>query len=217
MANMTDIETTTLFAVRHGETEWNLVGKQQGHLDSPLTELGVKQARLLADGLFGKEIEILYSSDLGRAVHTAEIIADKLGLDVNIDERLRERHLGSMQGMTKAEFRNRFPKDFAEFESGDIDYRFPGGESALQRYERCVACCVELVTRHVGGRILIVAHGGVLNSLFYHALGLVFTEPRRFSLFNAAINSFSISGDLWRLDTWGETSHLKGMPTLDDN
>ena len=122
-----------------------------------------------------------------------------------------------MLGMTKAEFRDRFPKECTRFDSGEPDYRLPGGESARQRYERCVAYCVELATHHSGGRILVVAHGGVLNSLFYHTLGLALTEPRRFALFNAAINRFSVSGEVWRLDTWGETSHLKGMTTLDDN
>lgn len=215
--NMSDTETTILFAVRHGETEWNLVGKQQGHLDSALTETGIKQAHSLASGLSGKDIHVLYSSDLGRAVQTAEIIAAGLGLEVNIEARLRERHLGSMQGLTKNEFRARFPQEFAAFDSGDPDYEFPGGESARQRYEHSIACCVELAARHPGGRVLMVAHGGVLNSLFYHALGIALTEPRRFSLFNAAINNFSVSGDRWRLNTWGDTSHLQGITTLDDN
>jgi len=206
-----------MFAVRHGETEWNLVGKQQGHLDSPLTEAGIKQAHWLAAGLQGRGIEVLYSSDLGRAVQTAEIIGAALGLEVNIDQRLCERHLGAMQGMTKREFRAQFPKESARFETGDPDYVLPGGESARQRYERCVDACTDLVARHPGGHVLMVAHGGVLSSLFYRALGIDLTEPRRFSLFNAAINRFSVHGGQWRLDTWGDTSHLKGVTTLDDN
>ena len=214
---MTDTETRILFAVRHGETEWNLIGKQQGHLDTPLTDSGIKQAHALADGLFGKGIEILYSSDLGRTVQTAEIIGAKLGLRVNVDHRLRERHLGSMQGMTKTEFRDHFPKEFAAFDSGDPEYVLPGGESAQQRFDTCIACCIELAARHPGGRILLVAHGGVLNSLFCYTLCIPLSDPRRFSLFNAAVNSFSVCGDSWRLDTWGDISHLQGMNTLDDN
>jgi probable phosphoglycerate mutase len=214
---MNDTERTILFVVRHGETEWNLIGKQQGHLDSPLTESGIKQAHALANGLLGKGIEVIYSSDLGRAVRTAAIIGSRLDLSVNVDRRLRERHLGSMQGMTKREFRDRFPEEFAAFESGDPEYALPGGESVRQRLERCVAACAELAARHPHGRVLIVAHGGLLSSLFYHALGIPLTEPRRFSLFNAAINSFSVCGDSWHLETWGDTSHLRGIITLDDN
>ena len=159
-------EPTILFSVRHGETEWNLVGRQQGHLDSPLTEAGVAQANALAEGLSTRGIEVMYSSDLGRAMRTAEIIAARLALPVRADERLRERHLGSMQGMTKAEFQRENPNEFAAFDSGDPDYQLPGGESARQRYERCVLCGAELASRHPGQRILVVVHGGVLSLKF---------------------------------------------------
>ena len=95
---------TIVFVVRHGETEWNLIGKQQGHLDSPLTETGVRQARRLADGLVGRGIDSIFASDLGRAAETAKIISSKLRISIKTDLRLRERHLGLMQGLTKDEF-----------------------------------------------------------------------------------------------------------------
>lgn len=208
---------TMLFAVRHGETEWNLIEKQQGHLDSPLTDNGVRQARMLAEGLGGKGIEVLYSSDLGRAMQTAEIIADKLSLDIHTDVRLRERHLGAMQTLTKKEFAAKFPEDAARFESGDPDYVLPGGESVRDRYERCIECAEELAKKEAGKKILVVGHGGVLNSFFYRALNIALDEPRRFSLFNASINSFCISDGEWRLDTWGEIAHLGDVRALDDN
>ena len=212
-----DPHTTVLFAVRHGETEWNLVGKQQGHLDSPLTGIGVQQADALANGLADKGIDVLYTSDLGRAARTAAIIGERLGLSVQEDERLRERHLGAMQGLTKREFAERYPEDAAMFNTGDPEYVLPGGESARQRYERCIRCAEDLAARHLRQRILIVAHGGVLASFFYRALNMPLSDPRRFSLSNASINSFSITNGDWRLDTWGETCHLKGVRTLDDN
>lgn len=210
-------KTTLVYAVRHGETEWNLAGKQQGRLDSPLTAAGLKQARALAAGLEGKGIEVMYSSDLGRATHTAETIAERLQLSVHAEPGLRERHLGSMQGLTKAEFREQFPKEWAAFDTGDPEYVLPGGESARQRFERCVTCASGLAARHPGQTILLVAHGGVLNSLFHHTLAIPLTEPRRFSLFNASISRFSVCDGTWRLDTWGDTSHLGEMRTLDDN
>jgi 2,3-bisphosphoglycerate-dependent phosphoglycerate mutase len=188
-----------------------------GHFDSPLTESGLRQAHALSDGLDGKGIEVIYSSDLGRAMQTATIIAEKLGLEINIDRRLRERHLGTMQGLTKKEFRQQYPDEWAAFDSGDPDYCFPDGESAQQRYERSVACVQELVKLLPDRKALVVTHGGVLNGLFYMAIGIPLSEPRRFSLFNASINSFSMCGDSWRLDTWGEVGHLKGMSILDDN
>jgi probable phosphoglycerate mutase len=215
---MSKHDTTILIAVRHGETEWNLAGRAQGHLDSPLTDAGILQARSLAEGLSGRGIQAIYSSDLGRAMQTSGIVSAVLNLDVNADSRLRERNFGSMQGLTRDEIRSRFPGEYARLASGDPDYAIPGGESARQRHERCIGACNDLVARHAGGCILVVAHGGVLNSLFYHALGLSLNEPRgrRFSIFNAAVNRFSVSGDDWRLDTWGEISHLKGLDTLDE-
>ncbi len=214
---MNSTEPTILYAVRHGETEWNLAGRQQGHLDSPLTESGIKQAPALADGLLAKGIDVLYSSDLGRALHTSELIGTKIALPVNTDRRLSERHLGTMQGLTKEAFRQQFPGEWADFHSGDPDYCFPGGESARQRYERSVSCVEDLAQRYPGQTVLVVTHGGVLNGLFYKATRIPLSEPRQFSLFNAAINSFSVCGDSWRLESWGDTCHLRGMPTLDDN
>jgi len=214
---MGKIMKTIIFAVRHGETEWNLIEKQQGHLDSPLTDNGIKQAQLLADGLVNKNIEIMFSSDLGRALQTADIIAKKLSLDILPDSRLRERHLGIMQELTKKEFAEKYPGESAQFNTDAPDYILPRGESARQRYNRCIECVEDLARRNAGKRILIVGHGGVLSSFFYKATNTPLTEPRRFSLFNASINSFSISDGQWRLDTWGEIAHLKDLRALDDN
>ena len=214
---MSNAKPVILYAVRHGETEWNHEGRQQGHLDSPLTDVGVRQAEALAEGLAGRGADVLYASDLGRAMQTARIIANRLGLDVNQDARLRERHLGTMQGLTKAEFAKKFPREADRFNSGDPDYVLPEGESARQRYERTIACAEDIARRHAGECVLIVAHGGVLMSFIYRALQMALTEPRRFTLFNGAINRFTITDGDWRLDTWGDIAHLAGMRTLDDN
>ena len=116
-----DRNNTFMFAVRHGETEWNITGKHQGHIDNPRSQNGIKQAHALADDLLGKGIEIMRSSDLGHAAQTAEIIGAKLDLLLKVDKCIRERHLGIMQGMIKQEFRDHFPKEFPDFCSGDPD------------------------------------------------------------------------------------------------
>jgi probable phosphoglycerate mutase len=208
---------TVLYAVRHGETEWNFREKQQGHLDSPLTNLGVRQAEAMAIGLSKKNIEVLYSSDLERALQTAGIIAQKLSLSIQTDARLRERHLGLMQGLTGKEFNRKYPEEAKKYNSGNPDYALPGGESAPQQYDRCIECAEDLASRNSGQRILVVAHGGVLQSFLYKTLNLPLTEPRRFSLFNAGINCFTVFNGQWRLDTWGEIAHLQDMTTLDDS
>ncbi len=211
--------TTRLVAVRHGETEWNRIGKQQGHMNSGLTELGVKQARAMAEGLLGYGIELCYSSDLGRAVQTAEIICEKLGIRCALDAGLRERHLGLLQGLTHDELQEKHPEAAARMAAHDPDYRIPGGESERDRYTRTVTCVESLAARHPGRTILIVAHGGVLKSFIQKALDLPLDRKRTYSLMNAAINAFSISdAGEWRLGSWGETGHLRtlGLSTTDD-
>jgi probable phosphoglycerate mutase len=205
-----------LVAIRHGETVWNTQGLQQGQVDSDLTDLGRAQARALADRLTGGQFDGLYSSDLGRAVETARIIADRVGLDVETDLRLRERNLGILQGSSLRQFEHEHPEEYARFRSGDPDYVIPSGESARQRHERCVACTTELAGRHAGRRVLIVTHGGILDSFFRHALELPLTVRRRFSLFNASINSFTVTDGQWRLKSWGHVDHLEGLGTMDD-
>lgn len=213
---MDQLNYTTFYVVRHGETAWNLIGKQQGHLDSPLTTEGVRQSKALARGLTEKGIAFIYSSSLGRAVKTAELIGSHLHLPVQVDTRLCERNLGVLQGMTRDEFKLRYPDPNISLNSSDPDYFLPEGESLRQVYERSVDCLEEFALRHSGQKILIVTHGGILRCLFFKAVCLPLSSPRKFSLFNAAINRFTITGSEWRLDTWGDISHMGGMATLDD-
>ncbi len=127
-----------IFAVRHGETEWNKIEKQQGHLNSNLTECGKLQAKVLGDGLCKNKFDSFYTSDLGRAIETSEIISNCIKKDFIPDLRLRERHLGTLQGLKKAEFKDKYPDEWMKFNSNDPDYVLPGGESIRQRYERAI-------------------------------------------------------------------------------
>ena len=116
----------------------------------------------------------------------------------------------------RAEFRREYPQEYESFCGGDPDYVLPGGESIRQRYERSVACAEDLAARHAGRRLLIVAHGGILDGFFRRAVGLDIAAPRQFSLYNASVNSFSITGGQWRLGRWGDTHHLRQIGTKDD-
>ena len=106
---------TKLFIIRHGETQWNAIGRWQGHCDSPLTEKGIRQAKAVANFLTQYQIYAIYSSDLGRAVQTAEIIGARTGQKVILDYRLRERHLGIFQGLTEAEMREKLPDEYNQY------------------------------------------------------------------------------------------------------
>src|SRR5438477_2725836 len=105
-----------LFAVRHGETEWNLERREIGQLDSHLSPRGILQAQRLAKRLSGINFDALYTSDLGRAVQTAEIIGLECHKSVTVDAGLRERHMGVFQGLTEEEMREKFPLELEKFE-----------------------------------------------------------------------------------------------------
>jgi len=213
---MTRSDPTWLTAVRHGQTPWNLDRRSQGHLDSGLSALGVQQARAAAEALAGGRFDALYSSDLGRALQTAEIIARRLGLEVRTDSRLRERNMGILQGHTMEEFRRTHPDECAAYLADDPDYVIPQGESMRQRHERSIACAGQIVRRHGGANVIIVTHGGVLDSFIRHTLGLELSEERRFSLYNASINTFSAADGQWRLECWGDTRHLADLEENSD-
>jgi len=120
-----------IIAIRHGETPWNLAGRIQGHLDSGLTALGLRQAEALAASFAGERLDAIHASDLPRALGTAEAIARAAGCPVVPDPRLRERHHGIFQGLTLAEAARRFPEDHAAYIGrGDLDRRIPAARAS---------------------------------------------------------------------------------------
>lgn len=201
---------TTLYIARHGETLWNTERRMQGHLDSPLSALGVEQALALAARMHELQPAALYSSDLGRALRTAEIIAGSCGLEPRVDEQLRERHLGIFQSLTWAEIERRYPEAWQRFAGGNPDFVIPGGESARQRYERSLVALERLAGKHPGERIAVVGHGGTLDSIFRACGGIPLEKKRSFGLANASLNVVQYRGRRWHLITWGDVAHLAG-------
>jgi probable phosphoglycerate mutase len=210
------MSTTELIVLRHGETAWNAEGRIQGHLDSPLNEEGLAQALLVGDRLARESFAQLYSSDLGRALQTAQPIADHSGRPVFADTRLRERNLGLFQGHTGAQCERRWPKHYARFRSRDPDHVVPGGESARQLYERVSDMFTALAREHAGKRLVVVTHGGVLDALYRFVRGLPLEQPRDFPIYNASFNVVQLSGARWSIERWGDISHLTRDAALDD-
>ena len=201
---------TRFIVVRHGETEWNRQGRYQGHLDSPLTPVGHAHGRALADRLARHRFTALYSSDLGRARRTAELVAGRTGHAVLLDARLRERNLGIFQGLTKAEVKGGFPAEYRLHKTPD--FVIPQGESARQRFECAVSCFEELARIHASEQIVVVTHGGVISAMLRHVLGIPLEAPRRFARANASWNRFVHHEGTWFLETWGDLSHLEQDP-----
>jgi probable phosphoglycerate mutase len=216
MKNDSAVKNTTLFVVRHGETLWNQQGLLQGHLDSPLSELGVNQANALADYFSKCDWDLIVSSDLTRAVRTAEIIKRASDKQILTDKCLRERNLGVAQGFTVKEFGEKYHDESIEFNKGGADYIIPGGESIDQRFKRSITCINGLVERFKGNKIIIVTHGGVLDGIFRYTVKMPLNQKRTFSLFNASVNTIQIQDDSWNIVTWGYVEHLRALGSLDD-
>jgi probable phosphoglycerate mutase len=129
---------------RHGQTSWNLEHRLQGQLDSPLTDEGVLQARMIAEHLVGSDITMVCASPLGRALRTADIIADRLGVELIEVEELADVHHGEMAGLTWDEIDVRFPGARADRAANRYGWAFPGGESYAQaraRARRALTAC----------------------------------------------------------------------------
>ena len=167
----------TLYLVRHGETEWNRIGRWQGATDIPLSEVGRAQARLLAARLRDSRITEVYASQLSRAIETAQIVAACLGAAApTVDPRLRERGYGGFEGLTREECAERFPGVWAQY-LADRRAVPPGAEPQAQVTERITAAMLEIAaaaeSRPDAEAILVVSHGGIIRSFVHATTGVV--------------------------------------------
>jgi probable phosphoglycerate mutase len=209
---------THLTFVRHGETEWNLQRRVMGHRDSALTPTGIEQARRLAARLRGVEFDAIYTSDLGRAVATAAILAEDRAVEVRQDVRLRERRMGAFEGLTVPEMRERYPREREAYERLGAEH-FDGLEIECVRDHaaRVWECACELAARHEGGgRVLVVTHGGALTAMFQQVFEMPHAAAQKARRPNAGVNVFVCEAGRWTMDTWGDTAHLEGLRSLDD-
>lgn len=197
-----------IVVVRHGETVWNAERRMQGQRNSPLSERGRAQARALGVRFLTEAFDHLYSSDLERAYETAAAIAERTGHAIRVDVRLRERAFGIFEGLTAAEMAERHPAEYSKFRARDPDYALPGGECTRDFYARSIACFNELASRHPGERVVVVAHGMLLDALYRAARGMDLIAPRDVDLINASLNVFRFHRGRWEVIAWGDCSHL---------
>jgi probable phosphoglycerate mutase len=208
---------TQVLFIRHGETDWNRVKRIQGHIDIPLAQSGIEQAQRLAERLAreagdGARLDAIYSSDLQRAQQTARPAAQLLGLAPQLVEGLRERAYGVFQGHDSQEIAQRYPDDYAHWQTRDPGFAPAGGESVRVFYHRVVHAVAAIVAAHPGGRIACVTHGGVLDCIYRYARGLSLDAPRDYALLNTSINTVQFSDDgSARVLEWADVAHLGGQ------
>lgn len=213
-----------LYLARHGETVWNIEARVQGWGDSPLTEKGIRQAQALADRLADIPLVAVYSSDLGRAIHTAEIVARRHGLSVQPLPAFREMSWGEWEGMTSEEMQESAPDTWAAFvqkgrdelAGGDNDWEattpIPGGETIADSAKRFYAGLDQVIAAHPGADdcALVVSHGGALRLAFTHALKLRPVMHRRFHLDNTGLSCIDHAPGGWpRIRFINDTGHWR--------
>jgi broad specificity phosphatase PhoE len=197
-----------LFCVRHGETFYNLASRIQGQSDSELTPLGRRQCQAVAEALGTLAIDAIIASPLARARATAEHLADRLSLPVELDDRLMEIHAGIFQGLAWNEIHDRFPEESCRWRSQDPDYRIPGGESRRDLMSRTGE--VFWAIRERGLRqVIVVAHGGSLSAAFKILLGIP-AERNPFTLANCSISTGHWEKE-FKLLALNETGHLRDV------
>ena len=205
------MDCTRLVAIRHGQTAWNAEWRLQGQTDIALDALGRQQAARLADALRHEGLAAVVSSDLGRALETAQALAGPLGLPVVIDAGLRERSFGILEGCTRTDIDARWPDLARRWFAREPDFAPEGGETLIDLRRRCLAAVQRQVQAHAGQAIALVSHGGVLDCLYRAATGLALQVPRSWPMRNAAINRLLHSGQGLSLVGWDDHAHLDGL------
>lgn len=195
---------THVYLVRHGETDWNRERRFQGHRDIPLSAAGLIQAERLAQSLKSEVFEAIYSSDLRRALQTAEIIAKEHDLPVKTLKKLRERTVGEWEGLTQEEVAARYPDWRQRIAKG-----LHGAESLVELQKRMTDQLEELVRLHRGGRILVVSHGGSINAVLAKVSeGQYGTGTTRLKNTSLTHLVFDHEKEYWRVEKVNITEHL---------
>lgn len=191
----------TIGLIRHGTTEWNLAGRMQGQMDTPLAEAGRVQARLLGRRLASEQgWDGIIASDLTRAAETAQIVAAASGIPlIGTDSRLRERSFGQVEGTTREERIARFGEGWRE-----LDLGVESDEKLLTRWDSFLG---DAEKDHAGRRLLIITHGGYIAPIVQRVLGRMIEE----NLDNTSLTVLDRDGDRWSVPLINCTEHLREM------
>ena len=211
------MSNTRICFVRHGETNWNAERRMQGHIDIPLNANGISQAERLANALIRVKhsFDVIYSSDLERALHTANAVARALSLDVQITPRLRERNVGKLQGLLLAEAPVLLPEIWQRHIARELDHDLGGGESIRTFHQRMQDILELFLNEHRGQSVLAVSHGGSLDMIYRIVTQQALDAERVAEVPNTSLNWITHDGSTWSVECWADTSHLSES-ALDD-
>lgn len=195
-----------IYIIRHGESLFNRENRIQGQTDVALSPFGEQQAAAIADAFQPSDLDAIFCSPLKRAYHTALPLAERLSLELQPMDDLKEIHAGIFSGLLWSEIESRFPQYSAGWNNMEYDFVIPEGESRRQLQERGVRA-LERIASLPYEKVAVVAHGGVLCAALKGILQVPpSTNP--FSLFNASISRLAWDGR-WSLLTLNQMEHLE--------
>ncbi|HJS51601.1 MAG TPA: histidine phosphatase family protein, partial [Pyrinomonadaceae bacterium] len=191
------VPITKLFLIRHGQSAGNAEGRFGGHGPTPLSELGLRQAQVTAQALSKEGISAIYSSDLDRAVQTAECLAELINVPVKTTKAFRERHVGVLEGLTFDESKENHPKDYYALVNRNVHHVITRGESYRHLLKRATGQLWEVLRDHQGERIAIFSHTGAICFMTLHLMGAIRRDTKQTPWIvtsNCGINRFEIRG-----------------------
>lgn len=200
---------TKLIFIRHGQTEWNVLGRYQGQTDVALSPLGVEQAQKLAANFPVDKIEAVYASDLKRAMTTAKCVADRFRLPVTPCKSLRELNFGDWEGLTYDEIVAKWPEALSNFFQHPDILKIPNGESFPELRARALACVEKIVAKHPEETVAVVAHGAILRTILTAALHMDLKYVWTIRQFNTAVNIVTYTESGTTVELINGTGHLK--------
>lgn len=203
-----------LLLTRHGQTDWNIARRYQGHSDTDLNKVGIHQAEQLAKRLSNETLHAIYSSDLTRALDTANRIQSLqlTAKTVVTDTRWRELSFGNWEGMTYEEMSAHSPDLFDAWMKDSLNISTPAGETHKQLAERVRAAFDEIKAHHKGETILIVGHSGSMQTLLALTLGVDLSRYWQFRISQASLSELTVYEDSVVLNLFNDISHLTDKP-----
>lgn len=200
-----------LLLTRHGQTDWNIARRYQGHSNTGLNQTGIQQAEQLARRLSSETIHAIYSSDLSRAVDTANRIQrlQQTAKAVATDMRWRELSFGDWEGMTYEEMSAHSPELFDAWMKDSLTVSTPNGETHRQLAERVKSAFDELKAKHKDETVLLVGHSGSMQTLLALLLGVDLSRYWQFRISQASLSELTVYDDAVTLNLFNDISHLK--------
>ena len=200
-----------IYLIRHGQSEWNVLNKIQGQVNTELTELGRNQGQAIGDRLMNSNIDVVYSSDLNRALDTAKIIAKKINKPLVISESLREINFGVWEGLTGRELRIDYKEEQETWRNRPEEVALPGAESLEVLSERVMKWMNSILKENCGKDIAIVSHSATLKIMLLGLLDMPLTHYKNFTFSNVGLSIVELRNYNNVLINLNDISHLEGL------